>query len=356
MPVISKTYAQEAEFLLPYILPLLQTSLTVSVYSTVAITLHGLHEIQKSTEISIPSSHPSNIGDGVEYHSVVSAAGKYNKITPATLLSFLLINIMVCSNFQYLSTCSYTCYSFAGVTTTVTLPHETPYVFPQSSTSDLMDGRPTSNNWSSNNLYEEKSYFSCSKLLKNWGTRLTMTIVLVFGFGFNAPRWFEWEFEWHDEYYDYPVNTMNTHEEELAFNSIPYGTSNNEESDRKDSNNTSDGTNDTWGYHENITYEIMQDPEMCVKIRPSELKQNEDYILHYQLVGSCIVMILVPAAILLKAYGSFRKATSSRINKNRTHKIMLIIITMFIICHCPKVSKFCTKMYIICVKINIKIQ
>jgi hypothetical protein len=78
MPVISKTYQKEAESLLPYILPLLQTFLTVSVYSTVAITLHGLHEIQKSTKMTAPISSPvpSNVNELTEYQSVVSATGK----------------------------------------------------------------------------------------------------------------------------------------------------------------------------------------------------------------------------------------------------------------------------------------
>ena len=78
MPVISKTYQKEAEFLLPYILPLLQTFLTVSVYSTVAITLHGLHEIQKSTKMTAPASSP-NVNELTEYHSVVSVTGKDQK-------------------------------------------------------------------------------------------------------------------------------------------------------------------------------------------------------------------------------------------------------------------------------------
>ena len=79
MPMISKTYEREAEFLLPYILPLMQTALTISVYSTVAITLHGLHEIRKSAKMAIPtSSSPSTvIGDLIEYESIITASGVY---------------------------------------------------------------------------------------------------------------------------------------------------------------------------------------------------------------------------------------------------------------------------------------
>ena len=78
MPMISQKYEREAQFMLPYLLPLLQTSLTVSVYSTVAITLHGLHEIQKSTKLAVAMSPcPSNVNgdDLIEYESMVTAAG-----------------------------------------------------------------------------------------------------------------------------------------------------------------------------------------------------------------------------------------------------------------------------------------
>ena len=76
MPEVSAAYFYEASILLPYIVPLLQTCLTISVYSTVAITIHGLHEIRKSTKMSLPSPQfPSNNVDGIEYHSVISTSG-----------------------------------------------------------------------------------------------------------------------------------------------------------------------------------------------------------------------------------------------------------------------------------------
>ena len=86
MPMISQKYEREAQFMLLYLLPLLQTSLTVSVYSTVAITLHGLHEIQKSTKLAVAMSPcPSNVNgdDLIEYESMVMAAGMLNRYFPA---------------------------------------------------------------------------------------------------------------------------------------------------------------------------------------------------------------------------------------------------------------------------------
>ena len=95
MPMISQKYEREAQFMLPYLLPLLQTSLTVSVYSTVAITLHGLHEIQKSTKLAVAmSSCPSNVNgdDLIEYESMVTAAGMSN----ISLISFPFETTFLC--------------------------------------------------------------------------------------------------------------------------------------------------------------------------------------------------------------------------------------------------------------------
>ena len=77
--------------------------------------------------------------------------------------------------------------------------------------------------------------------------------------------------------------------------------------------------------------------ESVMSAQPSSLKKNHLYGRYYHLIGSCIVMVIIPVTILMKAYCSFRKAMPSGSHKIRTHKIMLIIITMFIICHCPKV-------------------
>ena len=166
-----------------------------------------------------------------------------------------------------------------------------------------------------------------------------MFLVLVFGFGFNFPRWFEWEIV------DYPVEEHpNILKDTQLLNS--------KMNENNDTNNA-DPSNDKRIHHafddftQNITHQYLKNKEqesaLEAHIQPSSLSNNEQYFLHYQLIASCIVMIVIPAAILLKAYCSFRKATRSRANKNKTHKIMLIIISMFVICHCPKVRiiKYC---------------
>ena len=203
-----------------------------------------------------------------------------------------------------------------------------PYKFPQSAPSNgQVDGRSLSsrNISSSNDVFHGKRCLSCSRLLKMWGTRLTMLLVLMFSFGFNSPRWFEWEIEYPAESMIVPPTSQR-----LDMNS-------NEQND----NNQPNQSDKTTDYAPNMTYPHHEEGKETVKsarIRLSALAQDNDYFLYYQLIASCIVMILTPAAILLKAYCSFRKATQSRSNKNKTHKIMLIIITMFIICHCPKVK------------------
>ena len=167
-------------------------------------------------------------------------------------------------------------------------------------------------------MFEGKSCFFCSRLLKKWGTRFTMFLVLIFGFGFNSPRWFEWDIK-------YVTVKKST--------DIPQGT--------ETVNNTLvENNDDSTDFDQNSTYQAnaQNEEEVEIKISPSSLQMNEQYFLHYHLIASCIVMILIPAVILLKAYCAFRKATPSRANKNKTHKIMLIIISMFVICHCPKVS------------------
>ena len=227
------------------------------------------------------------------------------------------------------------------------------YKFPQSSSLNeaIHEGRSSSSRTisSSTDLFEGKICFFWSRLLKKWGTRFTMFLVLVIGFGFNFPRWFEWEMVYHpvEEHTSIPKDSQKLNSKMNE---------NNETNDMDPSNESNyerihhvlDDFNT-----QNITHQYLknkeQEPALQVHIQPSSLSNNEQYFLHYQLIASCIVMILIPAAILLKVYCSFRKAITSRANKNKTHKIMLIIISMFVICHCPKVRiiNFCSN-FLLC--------
>ena len=63
------------------------------------------------------------------------------------------------------------------------------------------------------------------------------------------------------------------------------------------------------------------------------------YIKYYSLMGSTVVMVLVPVIILITACISMHKAIPAGNQKQRTLRIMTIIILMFTVCHVPKVSK-----------------
>ena len=77
--------------------------------------------------------------------------------------------------------------------TAVTMQDAT-YRFRPTSANGFNTVGPNSTTLSSNHSYEgEAACFTFSKLLKKWGTRVTMSLVLVVGFGFNVPRWLEWE-------------------------------------------------------------------------------------------------------------------------------------------------------------------
>jgi hypothetical protein len=62
------------------------------------------------------------------------------------------------------------------------------------------------------------------------------------------------------------------------------------------------------------------------------------YIKYYSLMGSTVVMVLVPVIILITACISMHKAIPAGNQKQRTLRIMTVIILMFTVCHVPKVK------------------
>ena len=212
-----------------------------------------------------------------------------------------------------------------------------PYRFHPTSANGFNSGGPNSSTLSSNNLYEEEACFSLSRLLKKWGTRVTMSLVLVVGFGFNVPRWLEWEtISYYETGSPLPENQNSTFHgtinKTMQDRNKPYGSTLSEFQEPiiyDNSNNSSFG---------NQLDHAEDGVVVKTTARRSDMIDNESYFFFYHLLGSCIVMILIPAVILLWAYCSFRKMTPTGANKRRTHRIMLIIITMFFVCHCPKVT------------------
>ena len=218
--------------------------------------------------------------------------------------------------------------------TAVTMQDAT-YRFRPTSANGFNTVGPNSTTLSSNHSYEGEACFTFSKLLKKWGTRVTMSLVLVVGFGFNVPRWLEWEtISYYETESPLPEN------QSLTF----HGPINQTIQDRNNQYDTSlsafhqpQNIHDNSSSFDNQFKKTEDGGVLKTTARRSAMIDNESYYFFYHLLGSCIVMILIPAVILLWAYCSFRKMTPTGANKRRTHRIMLIIITMFFVCHCPKV-------------------
>ena len=78
-------------------------------------------------------------------------------------------------------------------------------------------------------------------------------------------------------------------------------------------------------------------PVFQVILRNTDLRRNPVYIKYYSLMGSTVIMVLVPVVILIIACISMHKAIPAGNQKQRTLRIMTIIILMFSVCHVPKV-------------------
>lgn len=69
----------------------------------------------------------------------------------------------------------------------------------------------------------------------------------------------------------------------------------------------------------------------------TELRENANYVQLYSLIGSAIVMVIIPFLALLVAFGSLYTSLMSGSQKKKTLRLMTIIIVMFLLCHSPKV-------------------
>ena len=73
----------------------------------------------------------------------------------------------------------------------------------------------------------------------------------------------------------------------------------------------------------------------------TDLRKNEMYVRYYALLGSSIVMIILPVLILVTTYITLCRSIPTGSTKKRTINIVLIIVFMFVICHLPKVFLTC---------------
>ena len=77
---------------------------------------------------------------------------------------------------------------------------------------------------------------------------------------------------------------------------------------------------------------------MKFNLRFTELRNNPLYVRYYSLIGSGFIMVVLPMFILISTFITLMRYIPKGSTKNKTMRIMAIIIIMFVTCHLPKVS------------------
>ena len=80
------------------------------------------------------------------------------------------------------------------------------------------------------------------------------------------------------------------------------------------------------------------DSNVKFNLRFTELRNNPLYVRYYSLIGSGFVMVILPMFILISTFITLMRYIPKGSTKNKTMRIMAIIIIMFVTCHLPKVS------------------
>ena len=70
----------------------------------------------------------------------------------------------------------------------------------------------------------------------------------------------------------------------------------------------------------------------------TSLRDSSLYLKYYSLIGSLIVMVLIPIIILITTCIYLRSAIPDGQHKAKISRIMIIIICMFVVAHVPKVK------------------
>ena len=70
----------------------------------------------------------------------------------------------------------------------------------------------------------------------------------------------------------------------------------------------------------------------------TSLRDSPLYLKYYSLIGSLIVMVLIPIIILITTCIYLRSAIPDGQHKEKISRIMIIIICMFMVAHVPKVK------------------
>jgi len=74
-------------------------------------------------------------------------------------------------------------------------------------------------------------------------------------------------------------------------------------------------------------------------VEQTSLRTDKAYVKGYSLIFSSLVMVVMPVVILSFAFYKLFSATPQGNVRNRTARIIGVIILMFILCHLPKVRE-----------------
>ena len=75
-------------------------------------------------------------------------------------------------------------------------------------------------------------------------------------------------------------------------------------------------------------------------LQNTDLRDNLTYLKWYGMIGSTLIMVLIPAVVLIWSAFAMCMGIPEGNQRKKIVRIMIIIIAMFIICHVPKVSKY----------------
>lgn len=81
------------------------------------------------------------------------------------------------------------------------------------------------------------------------------------------------------------------------------------------------------------------DPIRTYYLMTTDLRRNADYVQYYSLIGSGIVMVFVPFTILFLAYACIHQSMVAGLQRKKTLRLMTFIISLFLVCHLPKVRR-----------------
>ena len=72
-------------------------------------------------------------------------------------------------------------------------------------------------------------------------------------------------------------------------------------------------------------------------LKPTDLRNNSNYVKYYSLITSGVVMVLIPGIVLFGTFIRLHQNIPEGKTKRKILRILGIIMILFLICHVPKV-------------------